>query len=300
MSKQIKKKDLGKGIRALLSNIDSDLPDVQTNIKTESSDIIQNVPLSSIETNPYQPRQEFDPVALQELSDSIKVHGLIQPITLRMLDAGKFQLISGERRMRASKMAGLTIVPAFIRTANDQEMLEMALIENIQREDLNAMEVAITYQRLIDECALTHEALSGRVGKNRSTISNYLRILRLAPEVQNAIRTDDLSMGHAKALLGVENFANQLLVFKKILNGRLSVREAEQLARQYSKPKDPKDSSATKPSQDLDANYKSVRKDLRQFFGSKVELKLGKNGSGQIVVRFNSNEDLNRILDLID
>ncbi|MEL6866667.1 MAG: ParB/RepB/Spo0J family partition protein, partial [Bacteroidota bacterium] len=204
MAKKYKKKELGQGIRALLSNIDhgSSNEGPQEDVVRTLSNTIATIPLNSIEVNPGQPRIEFDEEALQELSESIKVHGLIQPITVRRLNEQTYQLISGERRMRASKIAGLKEVPAYIRLANDQEMLEMALIENIQREDLNAIEVANSYQRLIEECELTHEALSERVGKNRSSVTNYLRLLKLPPDVQSAIKEQKISMGHARALAG--------------------------------------------------------------------------------------------------
>lgn len=229
-----KKKDaLGKGIRALLSDID-DSADVLKISATDEDSIINTVPkikLEEIEVNPFQPRADFDPQALQELSSSIKVHGVIQPITVRKISDRKYQLISGERRLRASKMAGMKDIPAYVRTANDQEVVEMALIENIQREDLNAIEVALTYQRLIDECSLTHENLGERLGKDRSTVTNYLRLLKLPPEIQKALRSKVLSMGHARAIIAVPEVDKQLYVLKEIDSKGLSVRKTEELVR---------------------------------------------------------------------
>jgi ParB family chromosome partitioning protein len=202
MAKKVKKKELGLGIRALLSNLDEGeaTPEEQKEVVKELSHTVAMIPVDQIEVNPFQPRVEFDEEALKELSSSIKVHGVIQPLTLRRLSDNAYQLISGERRLRASKLAGLQEVPAYVRLANDQEMLEMALVENIQRQDLNPIEVAITYQRLIDECSLTHQNLGGRVGKKRSTVSNFLRLLQLPPQIQQALKNKRISMGHAKAL----------------------------------------------------------------------------------------------------
>jgi ParB family chromosome partitioning protein len=251
--------------------------------------------LDEIEVNPYQPRVEFDTEALEELASSLKTHGLIQPLTVRRLADRQYQLISGERRMRASKIAGLTEVPAYIRLANDQEMIEMALVENIQREDLNAIEVAITYQRLIDECDLTHENLSDRVGKKRSTVTNFLRLLKLPPDIQRSLKDGSISMGHARALLGVEDLATQHQIFKDIVAKDLSVRAAEDLIRYYSKPTAKKAAPAKLPN-----DYTAVEGTLKNYLGAKVQLKVKPNGSGQISIPFTSTEDLNRLLDLIE
>jgi ParB family chromosome partitioning protein len=292
-----KKKDLGLGIRALLSNMDDqETTTPKAEVVKELSHSVAMVPLSQIEVNPFQPRTEFDKEALEELSTSIKVHGLIQPITLRRLGKEKYQLISGERRFRASQMAGLDEVPAYIRLANDQEMLEMALVENIQRQDLNAVEIAITYQRLLDECNLTHESLSARVGKKRSSVTNYLRLLKLPPEIQEAIREGEMSMGHARALAGIDQLPLQLMLYKKALNDKWSVRELEKQIQQYTIPKK---SSGDKPaSLELPSDYKAVEERFRKVFGSKkLQLKLKGEGKGQLIIPFNSTSELNRLLD---
>jgi ParB family chromosome partitioning protein len=298
MAKKVKKRELGMGIRALLTNMD----DANTTLE-EQVDVVRElahstamIPVNQIEVNPYQPRKEFDETALQELSDSIRIHGLIQPITLRRLSAKEYQLISGERRLRASKLAGLEEVPAYIRLANDQEMIEMALVENIQREDLNPVEVAITYQRLIDECNLTHELMAERVGKKRSTISNFLGLLRLPPQLQSALKDKRISMGHAKALGGIEDIALQISLFQEIVAKGLSVRDAEELVRRYNEPK-----SGSPPKRtSLPDDYQHIQDLLSKQLGSKVHLKLGKDGKGQININFHSDDDLNRLLDQLD
>lgn len=298
MSKK-EKKALGKGIRALLNNIDN-VDEIKAAkkasiVNTLSSNVAM-LDLSSIEVNPFQPRTEFDETALQELSTSISVHGLIQPLTVRRLDNKNYQLISGERRMRASKMAGLTEVPAYVRLANDQEMLEMALVENIQREDLNAIEVAITYQRLMDECKLTHEKLSGRMGKKRSTITNYTRLLKLPPEVQLGIKSQEISMGHARALAGLDDIMIQLTIFKEIKEKGLSVRKTEELIRAYQQPKVKK----TVKTDTLATEFRAVQDSLCSKLGTKVAIKRNDSGKGSIVINFTNDEDFNRILELIE
>jgi ParB family transcriptional regulator, chromosome partitioning protein len=298
MSK-VKKNDLGKGIAALLGNIESEVnksPEAAVEVVRELSHTIAFIPLDQIEVNPWQPRYDFDEAALAELSESIKIHGLIQPITLRRMAADQYQLISGERRLRASKKAGLTEVPAYVRIANDQEMLEMALVENIQREELNPIEVAITYQRLKDECGLTDEKLGERVAKNRSTVTNVLRLLKLPPAIQTSIKEKRITTGHAKVLVGIDDLAFQLMLHEQILQKRLSVREVEELAqnRPTAKAKIAKKAAA------VDANLKPVVDSLNAFFGSKVQFKRKPTGAGQIVVSFKNDNDLNRILDLID
>ncbi|MEN9449121.1 MAG: hypothetical protein RJA25_2411 [Bacteroidota bacterium] len=296
-----KKKDaLGKGIRALLSDID-DSADVLKISATDEDSIINTVPkikLEEIEVNPFQPRADFDPQALQELSSSIKVHGVIQPITVRKISDRKYQLISGERRLRASKMAGMKDIPAYVRTANDQEVVEMALIENIQREDLNAIEVALTYQRLIDECSLTHENLGERLGKDRSTVTNYLRLLKLPPEIQKALRSKVLSMGHARAIIAVPEVDKQLYVLKEIDSKGLSVRKTEELVRLLSSGSSAK--KATKKEEALPASYKSVQTKLMDLFETKVKIKKTAADKGEIVIPFYSVSDLNRLLDIIE
>ncbi len=296
MAKQVAKKAaLGLGVRALLTNIEAQSQEKQAEVVRELTHTVAMIPLSEIEVNPYQPRTDFDPEALAELSESLKVHGLIQPITVRRLADRQYQLISGERRMRASKLAGFTEVPAYIRLANDQEMIEMALVENIQREDLNAVEVAITYQRLIDECSLTHENLSDRVGKKRSTVTNFLRLLKLPPDIQKGLKEDSISMGHARALLGITDFAMQHSIFKSITADKLSVRETEDLIRSYNEGKKAK---PAKPK--LGADYQNVQDSLRSRLGAKVQLKVKATGAGQIAIPFTNTKDLNRILDLLE
>ena len=255
-----KKKELGKGIRALLSNIENtNNPKEKTELVKELNSSILEIPLDNIEVNPFQPRSEFDPEELNELAQSIKTHGLIQAITVRNLGGDNYQLISGERRLRASKMAGLKTVPAFVRIADDQALLEMALIENIQRSNLNAIEVAISYQRLMVECDLTHESLSERVGKKRSTISNYVRLLKLPPQIQSSIKNNEISMGHARSLAGIDDVGLQLDIYKEVLKKNLSVRALENLIKSYSTDTKP---SAPKASKELPAEVKKIQDNL--------------------------------------
>ncbi len=295
MAKQVKKRELGLGVRALLTNIESQTQEKQAEVLRELTHTVAMIPVGEIEVNPFQPRTEFDPEALNELAESLKVHGLIQPMTVRRLTDNQYQLISGERRLRAAKMAGLEEVPAYIRLANDQEMIEMALVENIQRSDLNAIEVAITYQRLLDECNLTHDSLSGRVGKARETVTNYLRLLKLPVEIQQGLKQGLISMGHARALVTLEDFLLQTRVFKEIIDKGLSVRATEALVRSYKQPSQNK----TAPPK-LSGDYRAVENNLKNYLGSKVQLKVKPNGSGQISIPFTSTEDLNRLLDLIE
>ncbi len=295
-----KKTGLGKGLRALLD--DSDLPenDRKQQISNESTSLgsISFVKINQVEVNPFQPRTDFDPEALQELSESIKLQGLIQPITVRKTGQNSYQLISGERRLRASKLAGLTEIPAYVRTANDQQMLEMALIENIQRENLNAIEVALSFQRMIDECSLKQEELGSRVSKNRSTVTNYLRLLKLPPAIQAAIRDKEISMGHARALISVENPDQQLYIFQEIINRGLSVRKVEELVRQIEKSGNPKSSISKK--EGISFQYMKIQDDLASKFATNVKLKLKDKGTGSIEITFMSDDDLNRILEMLD
>lgn len=305
MSSAVKRNALGKGLGALLSDKD------QANAKAEpviasaavaAVNTISAIAIDQIETNPYQPRDTFEEQALQELADSIKVQGIIQPLTVRRLSANSYQLISGERRLRASKLAGLKEVPAYIRTANDQEMIEMALIENIQRENLNAMEVAISFQRMIDECKLNQEELGVRVGKNRTTVTNYLRLLKLPPIIQAAIRDQQITMGHARAMVNVENVDQQLYIFKEILTKDLSVRKVEDLVRSLNNSK--KDQSNTKSTNEKtlrnNFEYQKIQDDLSSKFGNKVLIKADEKGKGSINIPFLSTDDLNRILEMLD
>lgn len=294
-----KKKALGRGLSALLSDTPDDERldvDVSSPAGTPkaANDSINEIPLSEIETNPFQPRQHFDKEALAELAESIKVHGIIQPITVRRLSAHQYQLISGERRFQASKLAGLTAVPAYVRTADDQQMLEMALIENIQRENLNPIEISLSYQRLISECNLKQEELGERVGKNRSTVTNYLRLLKLPPDIQIAVRDNRLTMGHARAIINVENPESQLFIFKKVLAEDLSVRKVEELARQLMSGN--KEAASTTPTQSKEINQLQSR--LSSHFGTKVSVK-SDGKKGDIRIPFLSVEDLNRILEIL-
>lgn len=298
----VKRNALGKGLGALLSDTEAvtAAPKELNNtapVKEAVREGIPTIAISQIQTNPYQPRTEFEEEALQELADSIKVHGIIQPLTVRKLNATTYQLISGERRFRASQLAGLTEVPAYVRTANDQEMLEMALIENIQRKDLNAIEVAISFQRMIDECNLKQEELGDRVGKNRSTVTNYLRLLKLPPMVQSAIKEQKISMGHARAVISIENVDQQLYVLNEILKNDLSVRKVEELVRSLSMRTETKVATAPKH---VSVEYRKIADNLSSRIGTKVDLNVDPAGKGQIKINFVSTEDLNRILELLD
>ncbi|MDQ2658204.1 MAG: ParB/RepB/Spo0J family partition protein, partial [Bacteroidota bacterium] len=251
-------------------------------------------------TNPFQPRTHFDQAALQELAESIKVHGIIQPITVRKLTSNQYQLISGERRFQASKLAGLKTIPAYIRSANDQQMLEMALIENIQRENLNAIEIALSYQRLISECNLKQDELGERVGKNRATVTNYLRLLRLPPDIQIAVRDNKLSMGHARAIINVENSEKQLYIFKKTLEDDLSVRKVEELVREVSHRKSEKSEfqGGAASSGPGNREISHLQSRLSSHFGTRVVVK-SDGSKGEIKIPFLSVEDLNRIVDIL-
>lgn len=303
MAKETPRLQIGKGIRALLTNIDErgTAPTDQELVELTRETL--EVPIEAIEVNPFQPRTDFDADALEELAQSIQVHGIIQPLTLRRLHEGKYQLIAGERRWRASKLAGLKTVPAFIRIADDQGMLEMAIVENIQRADLNAMEMAFSLQRLLEECSLTHDELSDRVSKQRSTVTNYLRLLKLPPRIQQAVRTDEISMGHAKALLSLEDISQQLMVLGEIISKSLSVRETERLVAGYQnkdkrKKGDAATASPTKGS--LPAEIKKIEQSLRTITGTKVALTYKSGGTGEIRIPFSSDRELNEILDLFE
>jgi ParB family chromosome partitioning protein len=298
--KKTTKPEFGKGIRALLANPAQLEQAVQENPQEVVRELTSNIamlPIAQIEANPFQPRIEFDQTALDELAASIRIHGLIQPVTVRRLHDKAYQLISGERRFRASQLAGLTEIPAYVRLADDQQMLEMALIENIQREDLNAVEVAMSYQRLIDECSLTHENLSERVGKQRSTITNYLRLLKLPPEIQRAVKERKLTMGHARALAGIDNIALQLSLYRQVIEQDLSVRAVEELIAHYQGGK-----TAKKGKEDarLPEHMRNIQDQFSAFFGAKVQLKRDAQGKGQLVVKFSNDGDLNRLIDLIE
>jgi ParB family transcriptional regulator, chromosome partitioning protein len=294
-----KRNALGRGLSALLENSDTD---VTSKTGLETSGVVGSVaqiPLDQIDPNPFQPRTEFDANALAELANSIKHQGIIQPVTVRKLGYDRYQIISGERRFKASKIAGLTSIPAYIRVANDQGMLEMALVENIQRQDLNALEIALSYKRLIDECTLTQEELSDRVGKNRSTVTNFLRLLKLPPEIQAAIRDGKITMGHARAILGVDDISKQLMIFREIIGKQLSVRDVEDLARE-SGNKSTSRKHTEKNKNQLSFEFSKIQNILTSHFGTKIQLQRADNGSGKIVIPFGNDEDLNRILELIN
>ena len=288
---------LGRGLGALLE--DSPSREQKEEIVKEANSI-NEIPLDQVEVNPYQPRTDFDRQALEELAESIRVQGIIQPITVRKLGEEKYQLISGERRVQASKIAGLDRLPAFIRLANDQQMLEMALIENIQRENLNAMEIALSYQRLISECDLKQEELGDRVGKNRSTVNNYLRLLRLPPDIQASLRDNRITMGHARAIINVDNVDTQLHIFDRIIRDELSVRKVEALVRELSAPK--RKDTIPQQTQDPKVEYqiKQLQSRLSSHFGTKVQIKSNHKEKGEIKIPFVSSDDLNRILELLD
>lgn len=300
-----KKKALGRGLSALLSDtpdeekLEVDVTNPVGSRPTTAHENLNEISLDEIETNPFQPRQHFDQEALKELAESIKVHGIIQPITVRRLSRNQYQLISGERRFQASKLAGLKAVPAYIRTADDQQMLEMALIENIQRENLNPIEVALSYQRLISECNLKQEELGDRVGKNRSTVTNYLRLLKLPPDIQISVRDNRISMGHARAIINVDNPDTQLYIFKKILTEDLSVRKVEELARQLmTESKEEPAAPSTPATSSHSKEITSLQSNLSSHFGTKVSVK-SDGKKGEIRIPFLSVEDLNRILDIL-
>lgn len=287
----IKKKGLGRGLSALLS----DTP--ETNKLEEApapSGSMNEIAISEIEVNPYQPRKDFASEALQELVESIKVHGIIQPVTVRRLARNQYQLISGERRYQAARRAGLKTIPAYVRSADDQQMLEMALVENIQRENLNPVEIALSYQRLLTECNLKQEQLGDRVGKSRTSVTNYLRLLKLPPVIQIALRDNKLTMGHARAIINIENPDIQLVIFKRIIQDDLSVRQVEELARSLSKSKEKGGASTpSAPSREIS----QLQGKLSNHFGTKVTVK-SDGRKGEIKIPFLSIEDLNRILDI--
>jgi ParB family chromosome partitioning protein len=294
-----RKNALGRGLGALLDDAPaSSHGSAKLTTDIEPVHSINEIDLLDIEANPFQPRTKFDEEALSELTESIKVQGIIQPITVRKLSERKFQLISGERRYHASKIAGLLRIPAYVRTANDQQMLEMALIENIQRENLNAMEIALSYQRLLSECDLRQEDLGDRVGKKRSTVTNYLRLLKLPPDVQAAIRDGELGMGHARALVNIENIDHQLDIFKKIIKDDLSVRKVEELVKKLKDKDDASEQQAARPK--LSYELKQVQDRLSSHFGSRVMLQSEANNKGTIKIPYLSHEDLNRILEILD
>jgi len=298
MTKAVKKQALGRGLSALLKDPENDIKSVEDKNADKVVGNIIELDIESIEINPFQPRTNFNEETLQELAKSIKELGVIQPITVRKLDFNNYQLISGERRLRASKLIGLKTIPAYIRLANDNESLVMALVENIQRHDLDPIEVAISYQRLIEEINLTQEELSERVGKKRSTITNYLRLLKLDPIIQTGMRDGFISMGHGRALINIDNQDVQSDIYHKVVTQNLSVRETEALVKNYQDSLKPKTAKTTK------GNSFEVKEDEKKafanYFGTKVDVKVAGNGKGKITIPFHSEEDFNRILKLIN
>ena len=300
MAQANKKQALGKGIRALLDTIDEEIktpkevPAVSQG--QNATNATTRIPLDQIEVNPKQPRRDFDEAALKELSESIQLHDIIQPVTVIKTSQNKFQLISGERRWRASKMAGLKDIPAYVRTADSQELLEMALIENLQRENLNAIEIALSYRQLMDECGLTQEQVSERMKKERSTVANYLRLLKLPPDIQKSVRDGALSMGHARAIMGLEHVEQQLYVFREIVDRGLSVRQVEQMVKEMNSDKAPAATKAAATAK-LPIAYKRIEDNMASLFSTKVKLDRKKSGKGNIVIEFYNDEDLERIMD---
>jgi ParB family chromosome partitioning protein len=297
MAKAIKKQALGRGLSALLKDPDNDIKSVEDKNADKVVGNILEVEIDSIEINPFQPRTNFNEESIKELATSIKELGLIQPITVRKLAFNKYQLISGERRLRASKLVGLQTVPAYIRIANDNESLVMALVENIQRHDLDPIEIALSYQRLIDEIQLTQEQMSERVGKKRSTIANYLRLLKLDPIIQTGIRDGFISMGHGRAMITIEDQNIQTDIYQKIVSQNLSVRDTEALVKKYQDGQKPV--AKVKPSASFVISD-TQKKAITSFFGAKIEVKVAGNGKGKIAIPFHSEEDFNRILKLIN
>jgi ParB family transcriptional regulator, chromosome partitioning protein len=291
-----KRRGLGKGLSALLESRDTDITSSSPS-RPVLAGTISAVGINQIEVNPFQPRQEFDKEQLAELAASIEQYGIIQPLTVRKLGVDKYQLISGERRFRASQMAGLTEVPVYVRITDDQGMLEMALVENIQRQDLDAIEIAMSYQRLIDECGLTQEKMADKVGKKRTTVTNYLRLLKLPAPIQLGIRNQQISMGHARALINLESEAEQLRLYNKIVSEQLSVRDIEQLASESKNAQTSINKSVAAP---LSFGHQKLKTDLSEKFGTKIDLKRDLSGKGKIIITFENEDDLARIAEILD
>ena len=303
MSSNVKKRSaLGKGLSALLENSETDITTKSANTNSGLVGSVSMLPINSIEANPFNPRTNFEKAALEELSQSIAIHGIIQPLTVRKLGRDNYQLISGERRFRASQLAGLTEVPVYIRVANDQTMLEMALVENIQREDLNSIEVAISYQRLIEECSLTQDQLSQKVAKSRSSITNHLRLLKLPVDIQASVRDNVISMGHARALVSAGDESLQMAIFNRIVEDGLSVRDAEALIREgYVEPRI-NEGNLKRPSSAIKISETqfTFKEHLGDKLSTKIEIKKSTSGTGKLIVNFNSEVDLNRIIEILN
>jgi ParB family chromosome partitioning protein len=302
MAQNNKKQALGKGIRALLNTIDEELKTTAEGVPAvsgQNSGTIARIPVDQIEVNPHQPRRDFDEQALKELSESIQIHDIIQPVTIVKTGHNKYQLISGERRLRASRMAGLKDIPAYIRTADDQQMLEMALLENLQREDLNAIEIGLSYQRLMMECDLTQEQVAERMKKDRSTVTNYIRLLKLPPDIQKAVRDGEISMGHARAIISLDQVDQQLYVFREVKAKGMSVRQVEQFVKEMTagdKSEPAKAAAAAKAGQ-LPPAYKRIEDNMASHFSTRVHMDRKKNGRGSILIEFYNDQDLERIME---
>jgi ParB family transcriptional regulator, chromosome partitioning protein len=295
MTAQIKNRGLGRGLGALLQDSDNVNNTAEKELNALSPNTMNEIPVAFIVANPFQPRTYFDEKALAELAESIKLQGIIQPVTVRQLNRESFQLISGERRLQASKLAGLTTIPAYVRTADDQQMLEMALIENIQRENLNAIEIALSYQRLMNECNLKQDDLGERVGKNRATVANYLRLLKLPDLIQIGLRDELISMGHARAIIGVDDADIQLAIYNKIIAEAWSVRKVEQAVKALSEPA----VVVEKPVKIESNNFQGLSDKLSKMFGSTVLISANKQGKGEIKMPFSSESELSKIISLL-
>lgn len=298
MSQPKKKDALGKGIRSLLQSIDEDLKTTAGQLKPTVAEQVTTtlrIPVADIEVNPGQPRHDFDEQALQELAASIRIHDIIQPVTVSRKPDGKYRLIAGERRLRASKLAGLKDIPAYIRQANDSELLELALLENLQRENLNPIEIALSYKRLMEELQYTQEQVADRMGKDRTTVTNYIRLLRLPPDIQLAVRTGKLSMGHARALINVDTVDKQLYVYHEVMNKELSVRQTETLVRQLYKTGPVKKEAKS----DLQQAFRKIEDNLAAQLSTKVSLRHSKKGTGSITIEYYSLEQFNHILKVL-
>ncbi len=294
MTAQIKNRGLGRGLGALLSDSDTVNNNAEKELNALSPNSMNEISIAFIEVNPFQPRTHFDQAALKELSESIKVQGIIQPITVRQLNRDSYQLISGERRLQASKLAGLTTIPAYVRLADDQQMLEMALIENIQRENLNAIEVALSYQRLMTECSLKQDDLGERVGKNRTTVANYLRLLKLPNLIQIGLRDEQITMGHARALISIQDADLQIAIYKRAIAEAWSVRRVEQAVKEINEP-----TELTPKQKPEVTNFHIISEKLSSLFGSKVVVSANKQGKGEIKVPFATEADLTKIINLL-
>jgi len=297
-----KKSVLGRGLGALLEANDTTERTKEKQITAaplNQAGVVINIPLDQIEVNPFQPRSTFEEESLNELADSIRIHGVIQPITVRRIENNKFQLIAGERRLRASKLAGKNEIPAYVRIATDQESIEIALIENIQREDLNPLEISINYKRLQDECDLTQEQLAERLGKNRSTVTNFLRLLRLPPDIQAGLRDNKITMGHAKALMSIDNPLSLLSAYKETINKGLSVRQVEELVKNYSGKPQKKAALTANKANILPFTVKKMQDELTSHLGTRVIINRHDEGKGEIVIKFYNDDDLERLVEAI-